>query len=92
MGHEDGYVELEVKGKLGTPNLVIRRLLTARSKGSRFTLNGRAVTGADINQRLVELNVQVSNLWYVNAFQYASLIHFRAALSFPKTEWSSLRR
>ena len=28
-------------------------------------LNGRSASGKDINQRMAELNVQVSNLWYV---------------------------
>ncbi|KIJ57229.1 hypothetical protein M422DRAFT_23312 [Sphaerobolus stellatus SS14] len=62
LGHEEGYVEIELKGKIGTTNLVIRRHITTKPKGSRFTLNGAAVSNRDIDAHLAALNVQVGNL------------------------------
>jgi structural maintenance of chromosomes protein 5 len=62
-GHDKGYVEIELKGKIGMPNLVIRRSINSKNRGSQFTLNGTTVTGREINERIAELNVQVSNLW-----------------------------
>ncbi|KAF8520766.1 hypothetical protein BU17DRAFT_88654 [Hysterangium stoloniferum] len=61
-GHENGYVEIELKGKIGTPNLVIRRSINSKNRSSQFTLNGSNSTGREINERLAELNVQVGNL------------------------------
>ncbi|KAF8589644.1 P-loop containing nucleoside triphosphate hydrolase protein [Ramaria rubella] len=62
QGHESGYVEIELKGRIGTPNLVIRRSINSRNRSSQFTLNGAAVPGREINERIAELNVQVGNL------------------------------
>jgi structural maintenance of chromosomes protein 5 len=45
---------------------VVRRNLTAKSKGSSFTLNGSSATGTEIKAKMAELNVQVGNLWYVS--------------------------
>ena len=44
---------------------MIKRNLTAKSKGSSFTLNGASATGTEIKAKMAELNVQVGNLWYV---------------------------
>lgn len=68
MGTKEGYIELELKGPKGRPNLVIRRNLTSEKKVSSFTLNGKSVSGQEIRNRMTELNVQVGNLWYVIAF------------------------
>lgn len=64
LGADDGHIEIELKGKKGGPNLVINRTLSAHSKSSQFTINGKAATGKEINARMQELNVQVTNLWY----------------------------
>lgn len=61
---ESGYVEVELKGPKGKGNLVIRRKLTAASNSSSFTLNGQPATGKEIAAKMLELNVQVGNLWY----------------------------
>ena len=37
----------------------------ATSAGSTFTLNGNGATGAEISNKVGELNVAVANLWYV---------------------------
>ena len=60
---EAGYIEIELKGAKGEKNLVIRRNLSAKSKGSTFTLNGTSATGKEITNRMRKLNVQVGNLW-----------------------------
>ena len=63
IGTDSGYIEIELKGPKGKPNLVIKRTLNAKSKSSSFFLNGQAASGKEINSRMAELNVQVSNLW-----------------------------
>lgn len=68
IGADTGHVEIELKGPKGKPNLVIRRNINGRTKGSTFTLNGNPASGREITQRMTELNVQVGNLWYVADF------------------------
>ncbi len=62
-GTDSGYIEIELKGPKGKPNLVIRRNLKSVSRGSTFTFNGQSATGTDIKRKMAELNVQVGNLW-----------------------------
>ncbi|KAL6307041.1 P-loop containing nucleoside triphosphate hydrolase protein [Sparassis latifolia] len=62
IGTESGHIEIELKGLMGKSNLVVRRMLSAKSKSSTFTLNGQSASGKEINARMAELNVQVSNL------------------------------
>lgn len=64
LGYDSGHIEIELKGPKGKSNLVIRRNLSAKSKGSSFTLNGTVATGKEITSRMADLNVQVGNLWY----------------------------
>ncbi|CAL1699972.1 unnamed protein product [Somion occarium] len=59
LGTSDGHIEIELKGPKGKPNLVIRRTLSATSKSSQFILNGHAMSGREVNQRMAELNVQL---------------------------------
>ena len=63
IGTEEGHIEIELKGPKGQPNLVIKRLLNARSKSNQFLINGKHAAGKEVNARMQELNVQVSNLW-----------------------------
>jgi len=65
IGATDGYIEIELKGKIGKNNLVVRRNLSSTSKGSTYHLSGQAATGHEVTQKMNELNVQVGNLWYV---------------------------
>ncbi|PCH40750.1 nucleoside triphosphate hydrolase protein [Wolfiporia cocos MD-104 SS10] len=62
IGTNSGHIEIELKGSKGKPNLTIRRTLSAKSKSSNFFLNGQAASGREIQNRMAELNVQVSNL------------------------------
>ncbi|KAI0329648.1 P-loop containing nucleoside triphosphate hydrolase protein [Cubamyces sp. BRFM 1775] len=59
---ESGYIEIELKGASGKENLVIRRTIQRNSKSAPFTLNGKSASGREINARMAELNVQISNL------------------------------
>ncbi|KAH7912946.1 hypothetical protein BJ138DRAFT_1147123 [Hygrophoropsis aurantiaca] len=59
---DSGYIEIELKGPKGEPNLVIKRNLNAKSRGSTFLLNGQSATGREITSRMAKLNVQVGNL------------------------------
>lgn len=62
IGAPDGYIEIELKGKIGKKNLIVRRSLSAASKGSTYNLNGQSATGREVTQKMNELNVQVGNL------------------------------
>ncbi|KAJ6466032.1 hypothetical protein C8R47DRAFT_1025431 [Mycena vitilis] len=62
IGHEAGHIEIELKAPAGQPNLVIRRNLSANSRSSSFTLNGKGATGGEITEKVARLNVQVGNL------------------------------
>lgn len=61
-GTESGYIEIELKGPAGKPNLVIKRSLSAKNKKTSFTLNGQPATGNEVSIKMAELNVQVENL------------------------------
>ncbi|KAH8989237.1 P-loop containing nucleoside triphosphate hydrolase protein [Lactarius akahatsu] len=62
IGAPDGYIEIELKGKIGKMNLIVRRNLSSSSKGSTYSLNGHSATGREVTQKMNELNVQVGNL------------------------------
>ena len=62
LGHDSGWVEVELKGKPGGRNFVIRRHLANDSDRTTFTLDGRDATAAEIHQTMARLNVQVGNL------------------------------
>ncbi|KAI0722553.1 P-loop containing nucleoside triphosphate hydrolase protein, partial [Earliella scabrosa] len=59
---QEGHIEIELKGAKGKANLVILRKLSSNSKSAPFFLNGKSASGKEINARMAELNVQVSNL------------------------------
>ncbi|KAJ1309249.1 hypothetical protein OPQ81_004914 [Rhizoctonia solani] len=61
-GKKDGFVEIELKGPAGEPNLVIKRTLTSLNKSSKFFLNGEPTGLREVRAKLAELNVQVTNL------------------------------
>lgn len=61
-GCEEGFIEIELKGPLGKPNLVIRRHLNAADNKSIWKLNGAETTQKEVQMRVQALNVQVDNL------------------------------
>ncbi|VDC05841.1 unnamed protein product [Peniophora sp. CBMAI 1063] len=62
MGTTDGFIEIELKGKPGKPNVTICRKLSAKSKSSTFTLDSESATGREINAKMAELSIQVDSL------------------------------
>ena len=94
IGAPDGYIEIELKGKIGKRNLVVRRSLNSSSKGSAYSLNGQSATGREVTQKMNELNVQVGNLWYastnVSSERTADLPHSPLAHSCLGTRFQSL--
>ncbi|KAF7364526.1 Structural maintenance of chromosomes protein 5 [Mycena venus] len=61
IGAESGHIEIELKGLKGEGNLVIRRMLSAKSKSSTFTIGGKSASGAEVTETLARLNVHVGN-------------------------------
>ncbi|KAH9016086.1 P-loop containing nucleoside triphosphate hydrolase protein [Lactarius hengduanensis] len=62
LGRASELNSVELKGKIGKQNLVVRRNLSSSSKGSTYSLNGQSATGREVTQKMNELNVQVGNL------------------------------
>jgi hypothetical protein len=91
MGATDGYIEIELKGKIGKKNLVVRRNLSSTSKGSTYHLSGQAATGREVTQKMNELNVQVGNLWYVFTLPRNQWLtrNSLSALSYLRTKFPS---
>lgn len=94
IGATDGYIEIELKGKIGKKNLVVRRSLTSSSKGSTYSLNGQSATGREVTQKMNELNVQVGNLWYAptndTSERALDLAYSLLVLSCLRTRYQSL--
>lgn len=61
-GYQQGYVEIELKGKIGTKNLVVRRNITGKGNTSAWILGGKSSTKSDVDKKVAELGVQVGNL------------------------------
>jgi hypothetical protein len=91
---DEGFIEIELKGNVGEPNVVIKRALSSKSKASTFYVNGRSSTGREVTQTMTELNIQVGNLWYglSHALRPDTGLKTRLVLSCPKTASQSSRR
>ncbi|EJU06652.1 P-loop containing nucleoside triphosphate hydrolase protein [Dacryopinax primogenitus] len=61
-GAESGWIEIELKGKPGQGNLIIRRGLVSNNDSSTYLLNGKNVPAKAVKDAVEELNVQVANL------------------------------
>jgi chromosome segregation ATPase len=59
-----GHIEIELKSPAGEENIIIRRELVANSKTTKFTINKKSASGAQVTERIAALNIQVGNLWY----------------------------
>ncbi|GAA5860377.1 hypothetical protein JCM3774_000398 [Rhodotorula dairenensis] len=59
---EETWIELELKGHPGEPNLVVRRYLSRDSERSKFEIDGSEVPAKDVIEKMEELQVQVANL------------------------------
>ncbi|KPV76806.1 uncharacterized protein RHOBADRAFT_51796 [Rhodotorula graminis WP1] len=60
--NESTWIELELKGKPGDNNLVVRRYLSRDSEKTRFELDGNEATSKAVMEHMEELQVQVGNL------------------------------
>ncbi|GAA5846580.1 hypothetical protein JCM9279_006751 [Rhodotorula babjevae] len=60
--NESTWIELELKGKPGENNLVVRRYLSRDSDKTRFELDGAEATSKAVMEQMEELQVQVGNL------------------------------
>jgi structural maintenance of chromosomes protein 5 len=61
-GYDQGYVEIELKGPIGKPNLVIRRNINSKNKTSTWLLNGKSANKGTVDKAVEKCDVQVSNL------------------------------
>lgn len=61
---EECWIEIELKGKPGKKNLVIRRVLDREAEKSKFYIDGEATSAKIVGERMEHLSVQVGNLWY----------------------------
>lgn len=61
-GYEQGYVEIELKGKLGKNNVVVRRNINVKSNASTWSMNGKSVPKSKVDEEVASLGVQVGNL------------------------------
>ncbi|GAA5873376.1 hypothetical protein JCM16303_001107 [Sporobolomyces ruberrimus] len=60
--NDECWIELELKGKPGQKNLVVRRTLSRDSEKSSFTLDGNHANAKEVGERMENLSVQVGNL------------------------------
>ncbi|KAM0751655.1 P-loop containing nucleoside triphosphate hydrolase protein [Meredithblackwellia eburnea MCA 4105] len=61
-GHDEGWVEIELKGPPGNRNTIVKRDIYRDSDQTRFSLNGKSATQKEVSAKMEELNVQVGNL------------------------------
>ncbi|ORY61173.1 P-loop containing nucleoside triphosphate hydrolase protein [Leucosporidium creatinivorum] len=59
---DETWIEIELKGRPGKKNLIVRRYIYKDSEKSKFTLDGDEANATAVAEKMKELNVQVSNL------------------------------
>lgn len=63
QGYNDGFIEIELKGRKGESNITIQRQLNKKDMRTlKFTLNGENVSGKKITDCVEGLGIQVNNL------------------------------
>lgn len=55
-------MEVELKGPIGKPNIVIRRNINSKNKTSTWALNGKSAIKSAVDNAVAKCDVQVSNL------------------------------
>jgi structural maintenance of chromosomes protein 5 len=64
MGTKEGFIEIELKGLPGNSNLTIRRKLTSDMvRQQSFIVNGNQMPGREVSEKVMELGIQMDNLW-----------------------------
>lgn len=61
-GYDHGFVEMELKGQIGKPNIVIRRNINSKNRTSTWLLNGKSANKNAVDAAVAKCDVQVSNL------------------------------
>ncbi|GAA5857620.1 hypothetical protein JCM8547_004301 [Rhodosporidiobolus lusitaniae] len=56
------WIEIELKGKPGKKNLIIKRHLSRDSEKTTFEVNGKDKSAKDVQEYMEELQVQIGNL------------------------------
>lgn len=62
LGHEQGWVEIELQGFPGTPNVTVRRILFRESNSSDWLLNGQNASSREVNAAVSPFHIEVGNL------------------------------
>ncbi|GAA5824176.1 hypothetical protein JCM3770_001191 [Rhodotorula araucariae] len=60
--NEATWIEIELKGKPGQKNLVVKRHLSRDSEKTHFELDGEDATAKEVAEQMEELQVQIGNL------------------------------
>lgn len=62
QGYEDGWIEIELKGKRDEPNLVVKRLISKKNNASDWKLNGEKATAKTVGEAVNAFDVSIDNL------------------------------
>ncbi|KAG8991499.1 Structural maintenance of chromosomes protein 5, partial [Tulasnella sp. 427] len=61
-GADKGFVEIEIKGRKGMRNTVIRRDINSKNRSSTWLMNGKSVSMKEVTAKVKDFNIQVDNL------------------------------
>lgn len=62
LGHEQGWVEIELQGYPGNGNTTVRRILFRETNSSDWMLNGRNASAKEITEAVSPFHIEVGNL------------------------------
>ncbi|KAG8923808.1 Structural maintenance of chromosomes protein 5, partial [Tulasnella sp. 408] len=62
IGADKGYVEIEIKGRKGMRNTVIKRDMNSKNRSSTWMMNGKSVSMKEVVAKVKDFNIQVDNL------------------------------
>ncbi|WFD43035.1 Structural maintenance of chromosomes protein 5 [Malassezia psittaci] len=62
LGHQQGWVEIELQGLQDGPNLTVRRVLFRESNSSDWMLNGRMASAREVHEAISQFHIEVGNL------------------------------
>lgn len=68
IGATKGWTEIELKGRIGEKNTIIKREINAKNDSSVWTLNGNQVPQKEVLAKVASYNIQAENLWYVTKY------------------------
>lgn len=62
LGHEQGWVEIELQGFPGASNVTVRRILFRESNSSDWLLNGQNASSREVHAAVSPFHIEVGNL------------------------------